>query len=78
MKEYNEILDSIRVAEMRDKAEAYFEKYWLDKDEYFEKWLPIQNSIFDSRAEFLPDMMFKTQWGQACDIDDSFVSGITY
>jgi len=58
MKEYNEILDSIRVAEMRDKAEAYFEKYWLDKDEYFEKWLPIQNSIFDSRAEFLPDMMF--------------------
>lgn len=58
MKEYNEILDTIRVAEMQNEAEVYFQKYWLDKDEYFEKWRSIQNSIFDSRAEFLPDMMF--------------------
>lgn len=57
-KDYNENLNIIWDEELREQAEQYFEKYWLGDAEYFEKWLPIQNSIFDNRAEHLPDMMF--------------------
>lgn len=58
MKEFSDVLNRIHAVGVREEAESYFEKYWLDEDEYFERWLPIQNSIFNSRAEFLPDMMF--------------------
>jgi hypothetical protein len=36
----------------------YFEKYWLHRSTGAEKWFPIQNSIFDNNAKFLPDIMF--------------------
>jgi hypothetical protein len=58
MKDYNEILNRILDDEIRKQAELYFQKYWLDEDEYFEKWRPFQDAIFDSKAKHLPDMMF--------------------
>jgi hypothetical protein len=58
MKDYNELLNAILDEEIRKQAAVYFQKYWLDEDEYFEKWRPIQDSIFDSKAKYLPDMMF--------------------
>jgi len=61
-KDYEEQLNAFSVAETRSQAELYFSKYWLNKNELFERWLPIQNSIFDSRAEHLPDMMFKSNF----------------
>jgi len=57
-KECKEILDTINDAGTREQAKTYFEKYWLDEDEYFEKWRPIQDAIFDGKAKYLPDMMF--------------------
>lgn len=57
-RDYIEILNNIWDRETREQAKVYFEKYWLDEDEYFEKWRPIQDSIFDSKARYLPDMMF--------------------
>ena len=56
--DYNEQLNTFFEEETREQTESYFEKYWLDKDEYIKKWLPIQESIFDSKAKHLPDMMF--------------------
>lgn len=58
IKDYGELLNTILNEETRIQAELYFEKYWLDEDEYIEKWLSIQESIFDSEAKHLPDMMF--------------------
>ncbi len=58
MKDYVELLDTILDKKIREQAEVYFQKYWLDEDEYFEKWRPIQNAIFDDKAKHLPDMMF--------------------
>ena len=57
-RDYIEILNNIWDEETREQAKVYFEKYWLDEDEYFEKWRPIQESIFDGKAKYLPDMMF--------------------
>jgi len=58
IKDYDEILNTVLDEETRKQAELYFEKYWLGEDEYFEKWRPIQESIFDLKARYLPDMMF--------------------
>lgn len=58
MKNFSELLSFFWDKESRGQSEAYLEKYWLDEDEYFEKWRPIQDSIFDGKAKYLPDMMF--------------------
>lgn len=58
IRDYTENLKFIWDEETREQAKIYFEKYWLDEDEYFEKWRPIQESIFDGKAKYLPDMMF--------------------
>lgn len=55
---YIEILSNVWDKDAREEAKVYFEKYWLDENEYFEKWRPVQESIFDLRAKYLPDMMF--------------------
>lgn len=57
-RDYIEILNNVWDEETREQAKIYFEKYWLDEDEYFEKWRPIQDSIFDGKAKYLPDIMF--------------------
>lgn len=46
--------------ETRKQTEAYFEKYWLDKDEYQEKWLPIQKSIYQVSGPVFPDVGFRS------------------
>ena len=58
MKDYTELLNMILDEETRKQAEVYFQKYWLDKEEYIEKWLLIQYSIFNGEAKYLPDVMF--------------------
>jgi hypothetical protein len=58
IKDYDEQLNAFSVPENRDQAEAYFEKYWIDSDEYQQRWLPIQRSIFNDKARHLPDLMF--------------------
>ena len=57
-KDFQEMLDIIYDDAVRTQAENYFVKYWLDKDEYFSKWLLIERSIFDPWARHLPDLMF--------------------
>jgi hypothetical protein len=57
-KDFDKQLSIFSVAETREWTELYFDKYWLDGAEYSETWLPIQNSVFDSRAKHLPDLMF--------------------
>lgn len=59
MSEYEEQLNTFSVAETRDETKLYFEKYWLASTEYWEKWLPIQQSVFDESAQHLPDLMFR-------------------
>lgn len=58
IKDYSELFDYIWDPETHEQSELYCEKYWLDKDEYIEKWLPIKESIFNSKAKYLPDIMF--------------------
>lgn len=60
IKDYQEQLNTFSEEETRQQTESYFEKYWLDKNEYFEQWLPIQNLIFNNEAKHLPDMMFNS------------------
>jgi len=55
---YREILNYACDPAVREQASVYFENYWLDQDEYFDKWVNIQNSIFDRRASHLPYMIF--------------------
>lgn len=61
-KDYSEMLGIIYDEETREQARIYFEKYWLDKNEYFEEWISVQNSIFNNKAEYLPDMMFNSDF----------------
>ncbi len=63
MKDYLEQLRIFSENETREETIHYLEKYWLDSHEYSEKWLPIQNTIFDRRAKYFPDMMFKRDFG---------------
>lgn len=58
-RDFERQLDAFSVPETRGRIESYFKKYWLDGAEYLENWLPIQESIFDSQAKHLPDLMFK-------------------
>lgn len=62
MNGYNEILKSVCDRKTREQATGYFREYWLEKHEYLRSWLPIQNSIFDSRAQCLPDFMFNQEF----------------
>lgn len=62
IKDYQEQLDIFFEEETRQQTESYFEKYWLDKNEYLAKWLPIQDSIFNYEAKYLPDMMFNNSF----------------
>lgn len=56
--DFQPLLDLIEDEESRSLAESYLVKYWLGNDEYFQKWRPIERSIFDFRAKHLPDLMF--------------------
>jgi hypothetical protein len=40
-------------------ARKYLDKYWLSKDEYFSKWMPIQNQIFFNQDKSLPQLCFQ-------------------
>jgi hypothetical protein len=62
IKDYQEQLNTFFEEETRQQTESYFKKYWLDKNEYVEKWLTIQDSIFNSEAKHLPDMMFNNNF----------------
>jgi hypothetical protein len=62
MKDYYEQLNTFVEDETREQTTSYFDKYWLNKEEYIEKWLPIQNKIFDSKAKYFPDMMFNSDF----------------
>jgi hypothetical protein len=61
-KDFDKQLRMFPTPEIRAQAEAFFEKYWFNTDEYKEKWLSIQNSIFDHQAKHLPDLMFNDNY----------------
>jgi hypothetical protein len=46
--------------ETRKQTEAYFEKYWLAKGEYKQKWLSIQEGIYDVSGPNFPDVRFRS------------------
>lgn len=58
MKDYQKQLDIFSEPNTQAQTIAYFEKYWLNYEEYIKKWLPIQNIIFNNKARHLPNMMF--------------------
>lgn len=62
MKEYQEVLDFAGNRKEKAIARQYLEKYWLSKDEYEQKWLPIQQNIFNLKAKYLPEMMFRDEY----------------
>lgn len=45
--------------ETREQTASYFEKYWLGKSEYLQKWLPIQKTIYDVSGDRFPDVRFQ-------------------
>lgn len=55
-------IDAVEDDETRNRARAYFETFWLETDEYFDNWVPIERSIFDSRAKHLPEIMFNPEF----------------
>lgn len=58
IRDFDKQLNTFSVPETRERTEMFFQKYWLNGAEYSEKWLPIQESVFDSNAKYLPDLMF--------------------
>ena len=62
MNDYKEQLRIFTDPENRSQTESYFEKYWLSNSEYIEKWLPLQNIIFDDKSKQMPDMMFRSDF----------------
>jgi len=59
MTEYAKQLGFYVEDETRKQTESYFEKYWLSKTEYLQKWLPLQNSIYEVSGKQFPDIRFK-------------------
>lgn len=62
IKDYEHVFKTFWDEETREESVYYFEKYWLDRAEYLEKWLPIQDEIFNSKAKYLPDIMFNDEF----------------
>ena len=58
MKNYQRRLGRTVPDKIYPQAKQYLEKYWLDEEEYMTYWKPIQDRIFNSKAKWLPDMMF--------------------
>lgn len=58
MRDYEKQLNTFFEPETRERTEEYFEKYWLSESEYKEKWFPVQTSIFNDQAKYLPDKIF--------------------
>lgn len=46
----------------REQTAAYFERYWLDGREYVEKWMPVQNTIYDVAGDHFPDVKFQSNF----------------
>lgn len=60
MMDYEKQLNFYVEDESREQTASYFERYWLDRGEYMEKWLPIQNTIYDVAGDHFPDVKFKS------------------
>jgi hypothetical protein len=45
-----------------EKAETYLKKYWLEEEEYLNKWKPKQDKIFTNQNSWFPDMMIKPEF----------------
>ena len=45
-------------SQARDLSKLYMKKYWLDKDDFINNWLPIKNKIFNPDSTDLPELMF--------------------
>ena len=60
MTDYQRQVNFYYEVETRKQTEAYFKKYWLDKDEYLERWLPIQESIYQVSGLFFPEVGFRS------------------
>lgn len=58
-KDYSERLNMICNSEIKREAKAFFNRFWLDLDEYHYIWLPVKNRIFRSTASHYPHMMFQ-------------------
>ena len=43
-------------------ADEYLRKYYLPRNEYIDRWKPIQNSIFLNETQGLPDMIFQPEF----------------
>ena len=59
MKDYAKQLGFYVEDETRKQTESYFEKYWLRKSEYLQKWLPLQSSIYEVSGNQFPDVKFQ-------------------
>lgn len=62
MMDYEKQLNFYVEDESREQTASYFEKYWLNREEYMEKWLPIQNTIYDGAGNLFPDVKFKSNF----------------
>jgi hypothetical protein len=62
MMDYEKQLNFYYEDESREQTASYFEKYWLDRKEYIDKWLPIQNTIYDGAGNVFPDVKFKSEF----------------
>ena len=62
MRDYYKQLSFYMDEESRDQTESYFEKYWLSKSEYLQKWLLIQKSIYDVSGFQFPYVKFQTDF----------------
>jgi hypothetical protein len=64
MKDYQNKLDRYKKnSAYREKAQQYFEKYWLDKTELEEQWLGIKDKIFNKDFHMLPGPVINDKLG---------------
>jgi hypothetical protein len=58
IKDFKIQLETFSYPETKELSEKYLEKYWLDNNEYVQKWYPLQNEIFELEKYF-PEFVFK-------------------
>ena len=51
-------LRALSFEESYERDEIYHKRYRLSEEEYRQKWLPIQHTLFDPNATWFPSMMF--------------------
>jgi hypothetical protein len=63
MKDYKPQLDQyLDFPDHKKQVEIYLKKYWLDKTELNDIWIPIKNKVYSPKFKAIPDIVYNANF----------------